>query len=63
MVENGIGISFISEKAIENEVKLKLIKSLKIKDIPIKRKFYFVFHKKRSLSPLSESFKEFILND
>ncbi|BEP29294.1 selenium metabolism-associated LysR family transcriptional regulator [Helicovermis profundi] len=62
MVESGFGISFMSKKAIINEVKLNLVKEIKIKDIDIVRYFYFVFHKKRSLSPLSEEFKNFIVN-
>ena len=63
MVENELGISFMSKIAIKNEKKLNLLKEIKIKNMEIKRNFYFVYHKKRALSPLSETFKNFINSD
>ncbi len=63
LVELGLGISFLSKRSIEKEVSEGLIKYLPINDEYISRKFYFVYHKKRVLSPLSETFKNFILSD
>lgn len=63
LVELGLGISFLSKRSIEKEVNEGLIKCLPINDEYISRKFYFVYHKKRVLSPLSETFKDFILSD
>lgn len=62
LVINGLGLSFISSRAIHNELSLGLLKEIRINSLDIKRKFYFAFHKKRVLSPLSETFKDFILN-
>lgn len=60
MIELGLGVSFISKIAVKNEIDLKLIKALRIKDLNLKRNFYFVHNKNRTLSPLVETFKNFL---
>ncbi|TAH63939.1 MAG: LysR family transcriptional regulator [Gottschalkiaceae bacterium] len=60
-VELGVGISFISERAIKKEVSMGLLKPYYIKELDLKRKFYFVYHKKRQLSPLSQTFRDFVI--
>ncbi len=60
--ELGIGISFISEKAIEKEITNGALKKFRLKGINLTRKFYLIYHKNRQLSPLNLTFKEFILN-
>ena len=60
MIELNLGISLISKIAIKNEADLGLIKYYKIKDLDFKRNFYFVYHKHRTLSPVVESFKNFL---
>lgn len=62
-VELGLGVSFVSKRSIEREVAEGRLNSLTIDGNWISRKFYFVYHKKRVLSPLSETFKNFILSD
>lgn len=62
-VELGLGVSFVSRRSVEKEVKEGLLKCLPIDGQYISRKFYFVYHKKRVLSPLSETFKHFILGE
>lgn len=61
-VELGVGISFISERAIQREIDLGLLKPYSIKGLDLKRKFYFVYHKKRQLSPLSQTFRDFVID-
>lgn len=61
LVSLGAGVSFISEKSVEDDLKIGKYKVLKVKDLNINRKFYFVYHKKRQLSPLGETFKNFVL--
>src|SRR5699024_9456130 len=56
MIELELGISFISELSIKNEIDLGLIKPFKIKNLDLRRKFYFVYCKNRTLSPLVEVF-------
>ncbi|MPN63063.1 HTH-type transcriptional activator CmpR [bioreactor metagenome] len=62
MIELGLGISFISKIAVKNEVDLKLIKTLSIKNLNLKRSFYFVHSKNRTLPPSVEAFKDFLIN-
>ena len=62
MIELGLGVSFISKIAVKNEIDLKLIKALRIKDLNLKRDFYFVHNKNRTLSPLVEAFKDFVIH-
>ena len=61
LVSLGVGISFISEKSVEIDVKLGKYKAFYIKNLDFKRTFYFVFHKSRQLSPLSETFKAHLI--
>ena len=62
MIELGLGISLISKIAVKNEVDLNLIKTLRIKDLNLKRSFYFVYNKNRTLSPMVEAFKDFLID-
>lgn len=61
LVSLGIGISFLSEKAVQNDLILGKYKVFYVKDMDFIRKFYFAFHKSRQLSPLSEAFKNYVL--
>lgn len=62
MIELGLGISFVSKISIKNEIDLNLIKAYKIKDLNLKRNFYFVHNKNRTLSPVVEVFKNYLLD-
>jgi len=62
MVIKGLGLSFVSSRSIQNEVKLGLLKTININDFFMKRNFYFVYHQKRALSPLARTFRDFILS-
>lgn len=61
LVSLGVGLSFLSEKAIVDDVKSGKYKAYYIDEIDLNRKFYFVYHNNRQLSPLNETFKTFIL--
>jgi DNA-binding transcriptional LysR family regulator len=61
LVINGLGVSFISKKALEYELQNNQLQIIQVKNLDITRKFYFVYHTKRVLSPLSEAFKEYII--
>ncbi len=60
-VKNGLGITFISSKAITPDVENNSIKTIPIEGFDFSRKFCFVYHKNRALSPLAETFKKFVL--
>lgn len=59
-VEVGLGISFVSEIAVKREIDQGLLKPFKLKNINFTRNFYFAYHKKRQLSPLTQTFKDFV---
>lgn len=59
-VKLGMGVSFISKRAVEEELERGELKHIKLSGFEVKRMFYFVYHKSRILSPLSETFKSFI---
>lgn len=61
MIELDLGISFLSRISLRNEIDLELIKALRVKDLNLKRNFYFVYSKNRTLSPVVEVFKNFLI--
>ncbi len=61
VVKKGLGVSFVSKRAAETDLSNGQLKSIPIDNFAIHRNFYFVYHKKRILSPLSETFRDFIL--
>lgn len=60
MIELELGVSFVSKISIQNEFHLKTIKPVTVKDLNLKRSFYFVSHRNRTLSPLVTMFKDFL---
>lgn len=62
MVEKGLGVSFMSEIAVLDDVKNGSLKAYRIKDLSVKRNFYFVSTSIRHLSPSEEEFKNMILS-
>lgn len=59
MVSLDLGISFLSKVSVQQEVALGLLKPASIGKLDLKRKFYFVYNKNRTLSPIVNKFKEF----
>lgn len=62
LVSLGVGISLLSERTIQRDMDTNRYKVFYIKGLDFTRKFYFVFHKNRQLSPLSDTFKNYILD-
>ncbi len=63
LVINGTGLSFVSKLSIENELLLKQLTTIAVKNFELKRYFYFAYHQNRALSPLANAFKKFIEKD
>lgn len=61
LVSLGVGISFLSQRAVTDDIRLGKYKVYYMKEVDFNRKFYFVYHNKRQLSPLNETFKDFVL--
>lgn len=62
MAEFGVGISFVSAVAVEQEVALGRLKQYEIKDLNLTRHFSLAYCRKRCLSPLEEKFKDYVAN-
>jgi DNA-binding transcriptional LysR family regulator len=60
-VKAGLGISILSKYSVADELEHKILKEIKLTDIEMKRRFYIVTHKKRTLPRLYETFLEHIL--
>jgi len=61
-VKAGLGVSILSKFSVADELKYKILEEIKITDTKLKRRFYIVTHKKRTLPRLYESFLEHLLN-
>jgi DNA-binding transcriptional LysR family regulator len=55
-----LGISLISERAVEEEIKLKLLKKIPIKKVKFTRTFFIIQDKKRTASPLCKALIQFL---
>lgn len=60
-VAKGMGLAFVSARAAEQDIAEGRLRQIPIQDLTISRAFYFVYHKHMLLSPLSEKFRQFIL--
>jgi len=57
---NKIGVSIISQREVETELKCGLLKKIKIDNITFDRRFYLIYNKARPQSPICMSFIEFL---
>ncbi len=62
MVECGLGCSVISKFEADSIVENNKIKKYKLKDLNLKRHFYFVYNTDMQYVPINRIFKSFILN-
>ena len=56
MVRLGLGVSFISYISAIDYLNAGKIKCYKIKDVDFTRKFFFIYSKKKTFSPLEDKF-------
>lgn len=61
-VLSSAGIAFISKYCIENELKYKILKIIRLKEGEIKRNFYWIKKRGRTLPLVYKSFLDFIHN-
>lgn len=59
-VESGVGVSLISERAIEKEIRLGLVRKIPVKDLALDREFFIVYRRGRSLSPATKALLQFL---
>lgn len=60
-VKAGLGFSILSKFAVIDELKHRILKEIKLTDIQMKRKFYIITHKKRTLPPAYKLFLEHLM--
>ena len=60
-VKAGVGLAFISERAVADYINHGLLAAATVEGMDLRRSFYMVWHAKRSLSPLAEAFKDFVM--
>jgi DNA-binding transcriptional LysR family regulator len=59
-IKSGLGISILSLRALETELKTGIIKALKIEHLTMLRKFYLIRDKRRNVSPLCKAMLDFL---
>jgi DNA-binding transcriptional LysR family regulator len=59
-VRAGVGIAFISRRAVRDECRAGLLSCLTVNDLSVPRSFYLVSHTERTRSPLAQAFLEFV---
>lgn len=59
-VKVGLGISIVSKFSVTDELRCKVLKEIRLKDVQMKRNFYIITHKKRTLPLVYHAFLEHI---
>lgn len=59
-VKEGIGVSIISRRAVLDELRCKILKEITIRDVEMKRHFFIVTHKKRTLPHAYQTFLNYL---
>ena len=60
-IKSGLGLSILSARAIETEVKAGLLRSLKVRGLMMYRNFFLIRNKLRIASPTCQAMLEFLL--
>jgi DNA-binding transcriptional LysR family regulator len=62
-VKEGMGISVISSRAVRDELKCRILRKIRIKDTSMKRQFFIVTHRKRTLPHIYKDFLEYLISE
>ena len=60
-IKAGLGISILSSRALDTELKTGIIKALKVKGLSMFRNFYLIRDRRRIASPLCQAMLDFLL--
>jgi len=60
-IKSGLGISILSSRAIETELKAGVLKALKVRGLFMSRKFYLIRNKRRNVSPICQALLDFLI--
>ena len=61
-IKAGLGVSILSSLALDTEIQSGILRKLKIKGLPMSRRFYLIQDRRRTASPLCKAFVDFILS-
>ncbi|MBW1768093.1 MAG: LysR family transcriptional regulator [Deltaproteobacteria bacterium] len=61
-IKSGLGISILSSRALDTELKTGIIKSLRVKGLSMSRRFYLIRDKRRIASPICQAMFNFLLD-
>ncbi len=56
----GLGVAVVSERSVEDEIRLGLLKGFYLAGMDLEQNFYFISHRSRVLSPIARAFKGFL---
>jgi DNA-binding transcriptional LysR family regulator len=59
-VRAAVGVSLISQRAVEDECRARLLACVKVQGLAVSRAFHLVTHRDRSRSPLAQAFLAFL---
>jgi len=59
-IKAGVGVSILSERAVDDELAAGSLKKIGIKGMSFQRAFYLIVHKHRTQSPLCHAFVKFL---
>jgi len=62
-VKAGLGVSILSRLSVSDELKYKTLKEIKITGVSMRRKFYIITHKSRTLPPAYNIFINYVKAD
>lgn len=60
-VSDGLGVSIISQIAVEKDHNQRKLLTFEVEDLLLDRAFYMVWNENTALSPTAEAFKEFVI--
>jgi DNA-binding transcriptional LysR family regulator len=60
-IKAGLGVSILSARAIDTELKTGILKALRVKGLPMHRSFFLIRDRRRIASPLCQAMIEFLL--
>ena len=60
-IKAGLGVSILSSRALETEIETGILKALRIKGVPMVRRFFLIKNRRRAASPLSHALFDFLI--
>jgi DNA-binding transcriptional LysR family regulator len=61
-IKSGLGVSILSSLALNTEIKAGILKALKIRGLPMNRRFHLILDRRRTVSPACRAFVDYLLS-